>query len=145
MVQGFLLGLISAASVTAGVFFLKFWRATRDSFFLALAAAFIIEGVNRAAILFVPHPNESSRGSILCDSSPTSWRRSSRNISVGKVEAPLAACGRPSGISVDWNVARSLSRRLRGPHGARSPCLDYDLRGTRRAGCDIRRSHYFSS
>ncbi|HLJ48854.1 MAG TPA: DUF5985 family protein [Bryobacteraceae bacterium] len=60
MIDGFLLGVIATASVTAGVFFLKFWRTTRDSFFLAFAASFIIEGLNRTAVLLVEHPNEGS-------------------------------------------------------------------------------------
>jgi len=60
VVQGFLLGVISASALTAGVFFLKFWRATRDSFFLAFAAAFIIEGLNRAAILLLARPSEGN-------------------------------------------------------------------------------------
>ena len=47
-----------ATSLTAGIFFLKFWRRTRDSLFLAFAAAFIIEGLNRVAFLFVERPNE---------------------------------------------------------------------------------------
>ncbi len=60
MIEGFLLGVIATASLTAGFFFLKFWRATHDSFFLAFAASFIIEGLNRSATLFVDRPNEGS-------------------------------------------------------------------------------------
>jgi len=58
VIEGFLLGVIVTASLTAGVFFLKFWRRTRDSLFLAFGAAFIIEGLNRIAFLFLEHPNE---------------------------------------------------------------------------------------
>jgi uncharacterized membrane protein HdeD (DUF308 family) len=60
MVEGFLLGVITTASFVAGIFFLKFWRNTRDSFFLAFAASFLIEGLNRTAILFLDRPNEGS-------------------------------------------------------------------------------------
>lgn len=60
MIDGFLLGVISIASITSGVFFLKFWKSTRDSFFLAFGASFIIEGLNRAALLFFEHPNEAN-------------------------------------------------------------------------------------
>jgi len=60
MIEGFLLGVIATSSITAGVFFLKFWRATRDSFFLAFAASFIIEGLNRCGILLLQKPNEGS-------------------------------------------------------------------------------------
>ncbi|MGH9727527.1 MAG: DUF5985 family protein [Candidatus Acidiferrales bacterium] len=60
MTQGFLLGVIATTSLIAGVFFLKFWRDTRDSLFLAFAIAFIIEGLNRSAVLFAAQPNEGS-------------------------------------------------------------------------------------
>lgn len=60
MLQGFLLGVIATGSVTAGVFFLKFWKRTHDSLFLAFAIAFIVEGFNRSAVLFVNKPNEGS-------------------------------------------------------------------------------------
>ena len=60
MLAGFLIGVISTSSVTAGVFFLKFWRQTRDPLFLAFAVSFIVEGLNRAAVLFVDKPNEGS-------------------------------------------------------------------------------------
>jgi uncharacterized membrane protein HdeD (DUF308 family) len=60
MIDGFLIGVIASASLTAGAFFLKFWRRTRDSFFLAFGASFIIEGLNRTAVLFAEKPNEGS-------------------------------------------------------------------------------------
>ena len=59
MIEAFLLGVISTSSIIAGLFFLKFWRATRDSFFLAFAASFLIEGVNRSTIVFIANPTES--------------------------------------------------------------------------------------
>jgi hypothetical protein len=58
MLQGFLLGAIAAMSLTAGAFFLKFWRKTRDILFLAFGAAFIIEGLNRISVLLLERPNE---------------------------------------------------------------------------------------
>src|SRR5688572_7464350 len=60
MIEGFLLGVIVAASLAAGLFFLRFWRRTRDSLFLAFGAAFIIEGLNRIGFLFIDRPNEGS-------------------------------------------------------------------------------------
>jgi len=48
------------ASMTAGLFFLKFWRKTRDNLFLAFAASFLMEGLNRTAVLLVEKPNEGS-------------------------------------------------------------------------------------
>lgn len=58
MINGFLLGIIATCSVAAGVFFLRFWRDTRDGLFLAFAIAFIIEGCNRTAMLLLKQPNE---------------------------------------------------------------------------------------
>jgi hypothetical protein len=60
MLEGFLLGIVVAASLTAGIFFLKFWRRTRDPLFLAFALAFTIEGLNRIGFLFVARANEGS-------------------------------------------------------------------------------------
>jgi uncharacterized membrane protein HdeD (DUF308 family) len=60
MLEGFLLGVVATSSLTAGVFFLKFWKSTHDSLFLAFASAFLIEGVNRAAMLMLERPSEGS-------------------------------------------------------------------------------------
>lgn len=60
MLEPFLLGVIVATSLTAAVYFLKFWRSSRDPLFLAFALAFAIEGVNRMAFLFLARPNEGS-------------------------------------------------------------------------------------
>lgn len=60
MIEGFLLGVIFSASITASLFFLKFWRKTRDSLFLAFAAAFAVEGLNRLAFLFIERPSEGT-------------------------------------------------------------------------------------
>ncbi len=60
MIEGFLLGVIATSSVVAGMFFLKFWRQTRDSFFLSFAAAFLIEGFNRCGVLLLDKPNEGN-------------------------------------------------------------------------------------
>lgn len=42
-----LLGAIAMASLIAGLLFARFWRTTRDRFFLFFAASFWIEGFNR--------------------------------------------------------------------------------------------------
>jgi len=60
MIEGFLLGVIATASVTAGLFFLKFWRSTRDIFFLAFAFFFFTEAVIRVALLFFTRPNDGN-------------------------------------------------------------------------------------
>lgn len=60
MLEGFLLGVIVVTSLAAGAFFIKFWKRTRDTLFLAFGAAFIIEGLNRIGFLLVERPNEGS-------------------------------------------------------------------------------------
>ena len=57
--ESFLLGVIFTCSVIAGVFFLKFWRRTGDSLFLAFGIAFLVEGINRAFILELQNPNQA--------------------------------------------------------------------------------------
>jgi uncharacterized membrane protein HdeD (DUF308 family) len=60
MINGFLVGVIATASLVAGLFFLRFWRDSRDSLFLAFGVAFLIEGANRAALIGSEHPNEGN-------------------------------------------------------------------------------------
>jgi hypothetical protein len=60
IMNAFLLGVIATTSFTAGLFFLKFWRRTRDGLFLAFALAFLIEAGNRIAMLRLVNPNEGS-------------------------------------------------------------------------------------
>jgi len=60
ILNGFLLGVIATASATAALFFLRFWKETRDSLFLSFSCAFFIEAANRTAIVFLPHPSEGS-------------------------------------------------------------------------------------
>jgi len=60
IVEGFLLGVIATCSVAAGLFFLRFWRNSRDPLFLLFAIAFLIEGLNRTTRIFFPHPSEAS-------------------------------------------------------------------------------------
>lgn len=45
-----LLGAIAMSSITIGLFFLRFWKKTRDRFFLFFAVAFGLEGLNRAML-----------------------------------------------------------------------------------------------
>jgi uncharacterized membrane protein HdeD (DUF308 family) len=60
MIEGFLLGVIATASLTAGLFFLRFWKATRDRLFLAFAIFFFVEAINRVVLLCFERPNEGS-------------------------------------------------------------------------------------
>jgi hypothetical protein len=45
-----LMGAIAVASLTVGLFFFRFWRHTRDRFFLYFALSFWIEACNRVAL-----------------------------------------------------------------------------------------------
>lgn len=53
-----MLGAIAAASATIALFFLRFWRQTRDRFFMLFAAAFFLEAVNRVALALMPYADE---------------------------------------------------------------------------------------
>ncbi len=56
----FLMGVLAALSAVAGLFFLKFWRKTADSLFLAFAGAFMIRGLNETIRVFMERPNEAN-------------------------------------------------------------------------------------
>ncbi len=53
----FLLGFVAGCSLVAGLFFLRFWRDTRDPVFLGFAAFFLIQGGTAASELSFAHPN----------------------------------------------------------------------------------------
>ncbi|HKR26902.1 MAG TPA: DUF5985 family protein [Acidobacteriaceae bacterium] len=53
----FLLGYIAAASAVATLFFLRFWKETRDSLFLAFAVFFAVQGGTRAHSVSAASPN----------------------------------------------------------------------------------------
>ena len=53
-----LLGAIAMASLVAGLFFLRFWKDTRDRFFLFFSVSFFVEGMNRFALAMTSDPNE---------------------------------------------------------------------------------------
>jgi len=60
MIVPFMLGVISALSLMAAVYFLRFWRETRDVFFLPFAVFFLVEAVIRVVLLFSTKPNEGN-------------------------------------------------------------------------------------
>jgi Family of unknown function (DUF5985) len=60
MIEGFLLGVCASASFAIALFFLKFWRRTRDSLFLAFGIAFSIEAASRTSVLLLAKPQEGS-------------------------------------------------------------------------------------
>lgn len=56
----FLLGFIAATSLAAMVYFLRFWKTTRDSLFLAFAIFFAVQCVGHVTVLGLEHPNEGT-------------------------------------------------------------------------------------
>ncbi|KAA6455880.1 hypothetical protein DYQ86_26960 [Acidobacteria bacterium AB60] len=56
----FLLGFIVATSLVALLFFIRFWKSTRDPLFLAFGIFFAVQGVTRSAGLGLQHPNEGA-------------------------------------------------------------------------------------
>ena len=48
-----LIGAIAACCFVIGLFFLRFWRTTRDSFFLFFALSFLLEGANRVSLVLL--------------------------------------------------------------------------------------------
>lgn len=57
-----LLGAIAACCFVISLFFLRFWQATRDKFFLFFSLSFFIEGVNRVSLVFFSDLHEASPG-----------------------------------------------------------------------------------
>ena len=53
LLNDFLLGMIVMASAAAGLFFLRFWRKTRNRLFAMFAIAFWVLGVNWLALAFI--------------------------------------------------------------------------------------------
>lgn len=55
-----LTGAIALGWTVAGLFFFRFWRHTRDRFFLYFAASFWIEAFNRIALGLLVDNNETN-------------------------------------------------------------------------------------
>lgn len=55
---GFMAGLLGMGYAVAGLFFLSFWRRTRDGLFLVFAFAFWLMALNQALPLFIGVPQE---------------------------------------------------------------------------------------
>lgn len=54
----FLSGAITMGFLTAGLFFLRFWRRTGERLFVAFAVAFALLGAGQAALTFTDIPVE---------------------------------------------------------------------------------------
>ncbi len=53
-----LLGAIAMACFTASLFFIRFWKKTRDRFFLFFAISFCVEGFSRVMLGLTYYSNE---------------------------------------------------------------------------------------
>jgi hypothetical protein len=54
----FLLGYIAAASAVVALYFLRFWKETRDLLFMAFAVFFAVQGGTRAFTVSAANPNQ---------------------------------------------------------------------------------------
>lgn len=54
-----LTGAIAMGSFVAGMVFMRFWRHTRDVFFLCFGLSFWLEAGNRVALGLIPRTDES--------------------------------------------------------------------------------------
>jgi hypothetical protein len=59
IVAAFVAGALVVGFLTAGLFFLKFWRQTHDGLFAAFAAAFALLAANQAAPVLLGLPTEA--------------------------------------------------------------------------------------
>ena len=56
----FLLGFIAGSSLVAALFFLRFWKETRDVLFLSFVVFFVIQGFSNMFVISLRHPNIGS-------------------------------------------------------------------------------------
>lgn len=64
-IEAFASGAISIGMLFVGLFFLKFWRRTRDGLFLAFAAAFALLALNAVLPVALNIPSENRSGVYL--------------------------------------------------------------------------------
>jgi hypothetical protein len=58
MINGMLLGAVALSCFIASLFFLRFWKSTRDRFFLFFALSFCIEGIGRVMLGVLRYSSE---------------------------------------------------------------------------------------
>ncbi len=56
--MSFLQGAIAMCFALAGLFFLRFWRDTRDRLFLLFAASFWLQALTRVGLSLIGQPDE---------------------------------------------------------------------------------------
>jgi hypothetical protein len=60
VLKQFIYGAVMMASLTSGIFFLKFWRKTYDRFFAMFACAFLMLAAERWFFIFLPNSDEEN-------------------------------------------------------------------------------------
>lgn len=60
IIAGTMLGAIAVTSFTIGLYFLRYWRSTRDRFFLFLMLSFWVEAANRVHMAVTASWNEAT-------------------------------------------------------------------------------------
>lgn len=58
MISTFSAGTVTMGFVIASLFFLRFWKSSRDTLFLWFAAAFVLLGIGQATLTFTEIPRE---------------------------------------------------------------------------------------
>lgn len=61
----FLFGVIGMGFAVAGLFFLRFWRETRDRLFALFALAFFVLALNRLGIALLVQTQQAGKGDYL--------------------------------------------------------------------------------
>jgi uncharacterized membrane protein HdeD (DUF308 family) len=84
-VSAALMGAVAMASIVATLFFLKFWRQTRDNFFLLFAAGFALDAATRL-LLALTHPSDETEPLFYV----------SRLVTFGLIIAAIAEKNRPN-------------------------------------------------
>ncbi len=57
LIDGYMLGFLATTSLVAAIFFLRFWRRTRDFLFFAFACAFFFQAVGSTLNVLLGEPN----------------------------------------------------------------------------------------
>lgn len=86
--DNFLIGMIAMALVTAGLFFLRFWRDTGDRLFLIFAIAFWLLALTRCTLIAVAYTS-------------------------GPSDRPLPARERPVAEQTDEGIAAALEEEVK--------------------------------
>jgi Family of unknown function (DUF5985) len=95
-----ILGAIAMASLVAALFFLRFWRDTRDRFFLFFAIAFCVDALSRVAL-----------GLTAVSQEHEPFFYGIRLVTYGLILAAIVDKNRPRGVRGTDTRVRSLTAR----------------------------------